>query len=1113
MNICPVCTKSVSEKCNSIQCDICNLWIHQFKCSGLNRKQFEDFCKPNSDSWYCPNCVNTLFPFSNPKHVATSNQQNNSILPNNLSDELKSLLSDLNGVVTGLTASDDDQDEFDIQFHSNSCGYLNCSEFNSIVSKTPTNFSAFHLNTASISKHFDELEALLANLNCNFSFIGISETRSLENGGSAPMEQKHDFPIPEYEKFFTPTESSAGGVSLYVLKSLSYKPRPDLDKLCYLTQSLESIFVEIVMPKSTNIIVGTVYRHPSMSISLFNSEFLKPLLHKISSEKKQILLLGDFNIDLLKCDDRPEIASFMDILGSHLILPQILLPTRVTEHSKTLIDNILSSPTDSGTISGNLCYAISDHLPQFCLFPKLEFSEAREDGPYFRQDWSKFNRDEFILDYLEINWNTLFERFGFDPDLCFNVFNDKIKVLIDRHVPTVKLTKRQVKAKLKPWITPGILKSISKRDTYHRKFIKAKNPETKARFYASFKLYRNLIVTLCRQSKSNHYSRYFDKHSKNTRKVWSGVHDLIASKSKSANHHISISIGDTVTSNPETVSNCFNDFFTTIADSIRAQIPPEHNHYSRFLKNRNPNSMFLSPTTPEEIIKVVSSFSDSKATGPHSIPVSILKLLKHDICEPISILINRSFATGIFPTVLKVSKVVPVFKNKGSPLEISNYRPISLLSNIEKIYEKMMYSRLIGFLNQSKQIYSRQFGFRKGHSTVDTLINIVERIRVTLDKSEFACGVFVDLQKAFDTVDHEILLLKLSHYGIRGTELSWFRSYLSNRSQFVVISNTKSRLKFVKHGVPQGSVLGPLLFLLYINDLHFCIKTSETYHFADDTHLLNFSKTVRSLCGRVNADLRVLVSWLNANKISLNASKTEFVIFRSPWKRLDCLPRLKLAGKILTPSKSVKYLGVHLDEHLNWKIHISTVASKLCRANGALSKLRHFVPTQILLNIYHAIFSSHFRYASQIWGLCDNSVTHRIQTLQNTAIRLITFNGPRVSATPLYAELGILKAFDQVKVMNILHIHKYLNGNLPTDALDTLKFNKINHSFGTRGNSVSLLKHQSVNTTCYGLNSFTRLSSNQWNELQKVSNFDLSELKFSSLKSLSTKFYISKYTE
>ena len=193
---------------------------------------------------------------------------------------------------------------------------------------------------------------------------------------------------------------------------------------------------------------------------------------------------------------------------------------------------------------------------------------------------------------------------------------------------------------------------------------------------------------------------------------------------------------------------------------------------------------------------------------------------------------------------------------------------------------------------------------------------------------------------------------------------------------------------------------------------------------------------------------------------------------------------------------------------------VATIATKLRRANGALSKLRHFVPVNILVNVYHAVFASHTRYASQIWGLCDNSVTHRILTLQNMAMRLMSFSGPRTSATPLYAEIGVLKFFDQVKIMNILYIHKYLNKNLPIDSLNTLKFEKTNHSIRTRGNATGLLKLANVNTTYYGLNSFTRLSSNQYNNLQRnFRHVSLNELKFSEVKSLATKSFFEKYTE
>ena len=239
----------------------------------------------------------------------------------------------------------------------------------------------------------------------------------------------------------------------------------------------------------------------------------------------------------------------------------------------------------------------------------------------------------------------------------------------------------------------------------------------------------------------------------------------------------------------------------------------------------------------------------------HSIPVRILKVICDEISIPISKLIIRSLETGTFPSLLKTSKVV-----------VSNYRPISLLSHIEKIYEKVMLTRVTSFLDSQNLIYSRQFGFR--NSTLHTLTVIVEPIRKSLDIGELACAVFVDLQKAFDTVDHQILISKLDHYGIRGPSKNWFKSYLSDRHQFVSIQNSESSLKSIRYGVPQGSVLGPLFFLLYINDLHMAIKFSETFHFADDSHLLHFAKTIRSLCSKVNAYLRSLTTWLNANKMA-----------------------------------------------------------------------------------------------------------------------------------------------------------------------------------------------------------------------------------------------------
>ena len=245
----------------------------------------------------------------------------------------------------------------------------------------------------------------------------------------------------------------------------------------------------------------------------------------------------------------------------------------------------------------------------------------------------------------------------------------------------------------------------------------------------------------------------------------------------------------------------------------------------------------MQPTDKEEIASIISLLNSNKASGPNSLPYRILFLLKNDISKQLADLFNLSFMTGVFPSVLKTAKVVPVFK-KDSKLDYSNYRPISLLSNIEKILEKLMYKRLYTFLNNNNIIYNLQFGFRQQYSTSHALINITENIRKALDDGNIGCGVFVDLQKAFDTVVHQILLAKLNHYGIRGVSNDWFKSYLSNRNQYVSINGFDSVFTTINCGVPQGFVLGPILFLLYINDLNQAMKFCKAHHFADDTNLL-----------------------------------------------------------------------------------------------------------------------------------------------------------------------------------------------------------------------------------------------------------------------------------
>ena len=336
--------------------------------------------------------------------------------------------------------------------------------------------------------------------------------------------------------------------------------------------------------------------------------------------------------------------------------------------------------------------------------------------------------------------------------------------------------------------------------------------------------------------------------------------------------------------------------------------------------------MFQSETNVDEIITIVNKLTQKTSTDCNDMNMSFVKNIIHLVVQPFTYICNLSFATGIFPDAMKIAKVIPIYKT-GAKDEFNNYRAISLLPQFYKILEKLFDDRLEQFICKNNILTDCQFGFRTGRSSSMAIVNLIEKITNSLDNMKAVISVFIDLKKAFDTIDHTILLQKLNHYGIRGIVNQWICSYLTYRKQYVQIKGTKSSLERILCGVPQGSILGPTLFNLYLNDICNVSSILEFTLFADDTNITYSHDSTTSLCNTLNTEQEKLNAWLNLNKLSLNLQKTNYITFST--NNLDSTIQIAINGSNIEKVNSTKYLGVYIDHHLNWKDHIAYISSKL----------------------------------------------------------------------------------------------------------------------------------------------------------------------------------------
>ena len=482
--------------------------------------------------------------------------------------------------------------------------------------------------------------------------------------------------------------------------------------------------------------------------------------------------------------------------------------------------------------------------------------------------------------------------------------------------------------------------------------------------------------------------------------------------------------------NSREITEEMNLHFATVGKKIEDEIPSTPLGCQSFLRETYRESLFFTPVTEAEVYVCMSKLKSS-SSGPDGMQPQLVKENCRSLVTPIVHLLNLSLTQGIVPKALKRAHVTPIHKG-GDTDSLNNYRPISVLNVFSKIMERVVYNRLLSFLDTHSVLSNSQFGFRKKHSCELALISATEFIRHSLDMGSHVVAVYLDLKKAFDVVSHSLLLQKLEHYGVRGIPLMWFKSYLSDHEQSVKLGNVLSSPQILTHGVPQGSVLGPLLFLLYINDLVLSCNPDEgkLVLFADDTTLLIRNSDPAKLIESVNGELEAFSQWFRANKLSVNLSKTHYMVFTLN-RRLPSFRPISMDGVTLDEVTSTKFLGVVIDNRLTWDSHIAYISPKISKSIGVIRKVGALLPKATRVQLYKSLILPYFTYSLLVWGGAGRTILERPIRLQKKALRAVSLAPYRAHTEPLLRECNVLTFASLYSNQCAIFLFKYFHNQLP----------------------------------------------------------------------------------